>query len=95
MLKLRDNCRYALVVPTSMGIGKNENYINQLESSSFIVPSDVLFQIIDALEIKPEEFFAEDYKNYQTKKELLNLLDEVINAVPMEKITKLLNSLKR
>ncbi|MBQ8522562.1 MAG: helix-turn-helix transcriptional regulator [Clostridia bacterium] len=79
----------------SLSIGKSENYINQLESFDFIVPSDVLLQIIDNLGITPEEFFAEDYKNYKTKKAILNLLEEITNSVSNDKIVELLNSLKK
>lgn len=79
----------------SLSIGKSENYINQLESFDFIVPSDVLLKIIDNLGITPEEFFAEDYKNYKTKKAILSLLEEITNSVSNEKIIELLNSLKK
>jgi len=79
----------------SLNIGKSENYINQLESFDFIVPSDVLLQIIDNLGITPEEFFADDYKNYKTKKAILNLLEEITNSVSEDKIAALLNSLKK
>ena len=79
----------------SLSLGKNENYINQLESSSFIVPSDVLLQIIDNLGVTPEEFFAEDYKNYKTRKNVLSLLEDVVNNVSEDKIEALLKSLKK
>ena len=79
----------------SLSVGKNENYINQLESLSFIVPTDILLNIIDNLGITPEEFFAEDYKNYKTKQISLKLLEQIVNSVPKEKIDELLNSLKK
>ena len=79
----------------SLNIGKSENYISKLECLDFIVPSDVLLKIIDNLGISPENFFADDYKNYQAKKDILNLLDEIINSVSEKKITTLLNSLKK
>lgn len=79
----------------SISVGKNENYINQLESLSFVVPTDILLNIIDNLDIKPEEFFAEDYKNYKTKKAVLSLLEEITKSVSNDKIIELLNSLKK
>jgi len=79
----------------SLRINKNDAYVSKLECLDFIVPTDVLLQIIDNLGITPEEFFAEDYKNYQTKKNVLILLEEVANNVPQEKIIALLNSLKK
>lgn len=79
----------------SLNIGKSENYISKLECLDFIVPSDVLLKIIDNLGVNPEEFFAEDYKNYKTRKNVLSLLEDVANCVSQEKIIDLLNSLKK
>lgn len=79
----------------SLNVGKNENYINQLESLSFVVPTDILLNIIDNLGITPEEFFAEDYKNYKTKQITIKLLEQIVNSVPKEKIIELLNTLKK
>ena len=79
----------------SLKIGKSENYISKLECFDFIIPSDVLLKIIDNLGIKPEEFFAKDYKNYQAKKNILNLLKDIANYIPQENIVSLLNSLKK
>lgn len=79
----------------SLSIGKSENYISKFECLDFIVPSDVLLQIIDNLGVTPEEFFAEDYKNYKTNKAVLSLLEEISNSVSSEKFIELLNSLKK
>ena len=79
----------------SSRINKSENYINRLEYLNFNLPLKVLLDIIKALEITPEEFFAEDYKNYKTKKAILGLLEEISNSVSNEKIVELLNSLKK
>lgn len=79
----------------SLRINKNEAYINKLECFDFNLPTPVLLDIINALEVTPEEFFAEDYKNYKTKKAILNLLEEITNSVSNEKIVELLNSLKK
>lgn len=79
----------------SLSIGKNANYINQLESLAFIIPADTLLVIIDNLGITPAEFFAEDYKNYKTKKSILNLLEDIANNISQDKITELLSSLKQ
>ncbi|MBQ7797775.1 MAG: helix-turn-helix transcriptional regulator [Clostridia bacterium] len=79
----------------SLSLGKSENYISKLECLDFIVPSDILLKIINNLGIMPEEFFAEDYKNYKTKKAILSLLEDIAKCVPEEKIIELLNSLKK
>lgn len=79
----------------SLSIGKSENYISKFECLDFIASTDVLLSIIDNLGVTPEEFFAEDYKNYSAKKHLLNLLEDVVNSVPEDKIKALLTSLKK
>ncbi len=79
----------------SLNIGKSGNYISKLECLDFTLPTPMLLTIIDNLGIKPEEFFAEDYKNYKDKKNLLNLLEDVIKYVPEDTISNLLNSLKK
>ena len=66
-----------------------------MEYLNFNLPTSVLIDIINALEIKPEEFFAEDYKNYKTKKAVLSLLEEITKSVSNDKIIELLNSLKK
>ena len=79
----------------SARINKSENYINRLDYLNFNLPTSVLIDIINALEVKPEEFFAEDYKNYKSKRVVINLLEEVLSSAPQETITALLNSLKK
>ena len=58
----------------SLRLGKHEGYINKLESKDFNLPTYMLLDIIEALEITPAEFFADDYANYENDKEILDLL---------------------
>ena len=58
----------------SLRLGKHEGYINKLESKDFNLPTYMLLDIIEALEITPDEFFADDYANYENDKEILDLL---------------------
>ncbi|MCM1306904.1 MAG: helix-turn-helix transcriptional regulator [Bacteroides sp.] len=58
----------------SLRIGKSDTYINQIEGRNFTISLPVLFDIIDALELSCEEFFADNYANYHQDKEILNLL---------------------
>ena len=58
----------------SLRLGKHEGYINKLESKDFNLPTYMLLDIIEALEITPAEFFADDYSNYENDKEILDLL---------------------
>ncbi len=78
----------------SYDIDKSYNYINKLESLNFNPPMSVILDIINALDISPEEFFAEDYKNYSLNKKISNLLKSIINSVPSEDIAELINELK-
>ena len=79
----------------SLSIGKSGNYISKLECLDFTLPTPVLLEIIDVLEVSAEEFFAEDYKHYNDKKALLSLLEEVVKNVPEQAISNLLNSLRK
>lgn len=77
-------------VELSMRIGMHESYINKLESKAFNLPVEMLLRIIEALEITPQIFFAENYANFETD-------DEIVSAVkklPPEKKTALLKFLQ-
>ena len=78
----------------SLRIFKNETYINRLEYLNFNLPVTVLMEIIDALGITPDEFFAKDYKNYSKKEKLLNLLTDLISDLPKNKLDNLIDFIK-
>lgn len=61
----------------SLLIDKEQSYINKLESYDFTPSLKVLFKIIDALEITPEEFFAEDYLTYKNDRDLLEKIKKL------------------
>ncbi|MDR1917504.1 MAG: helix-turn-helix domain-containing protein [Christensenellaceae bacterium] len=66
----------------SLRIGKHDTYINTLESKDFNLPVNALLEIIDALGITCEEFFANDFSNFQKNKavsEMNNWLERNIN----------------
>ena len=63
----------------SLRLGKHEGYINKLESKDFNLPTYMLLDIIEALEITPAEFFADGYANYARDKEILGLRKTVSN----------------
>lgn len=75
----------------SLRIGKHEGYINKLESKDFNLPTKMLLEIIDALEIKPSEFFAENYQTYKIDNEL----KELINNIPFSKRQSMIDFLKK
>lgn len=57
----------------SLKIFKNRAYINHLESGKFSIKTSILSDIIDALNIPCEKFFAENYREYELDKEILQL----------------------
>ena len=75
----------------SLRIGKHEGYINKLESKDFNLPTTMLLEIINALEIEPSEFFAENYQTYKIDKEL----NEIINSIPLNKKQSMIDFLKK
>ncbi|MBQ7880849.1 MAG: helix-turn-helix transcriptional regulator [Clostridia bacterium] len=79
----------------SLQIGKNYNYINRLEYLDFNLSSTVLFDIIKALGITTEEFFATDYINYSTKKELCDAIIDAVKSVPKDKLSNLIDKIQK
>lgn len=77
----------------SLQIGKNYNYINRLEYLDFNLSTSVLFDIIKALGITAEEFFATDYVNYHTNKELFDAVINTVKSVPKEKLSNLIDKI--
>ncbi len=63
----------------SLRIEKHEGYINKLESKDFNLPTNMLLKIINALNITPAEFFADNYISYKNDKEILDLLKSMPN----------------
>jgi transcriptional regulator with XRE-family HTH domain len=75
----------------SLRIGKHDTYINKLESKDFNLPVQVLLEIIDALGLTCEEFFADNFINYRKDEEVTNLLNNATN----EQKTAVMTLLKR
>ena len=59
----------------SLRIGKAEDYISKLESRNFNLPTFVLLEILNALEVEANEFFSKDYKNYVVNKRIVNAIE--------------------
>ena len=72
-------------------IGKHAGYINKLELEDFNLPTTMLLNIISALEVEEEEFFAKNYKTYYIDKDLYN----TIIKLPEEKKKSLSDFLKK
>lgn len=74
----------------SDAIDKSENYINRLENVGINLPITVLLEIINALEISPEEFFSSNFRTYRNDNELYNLIKDM----PEDKKQSLTNFIK-
>lgn len=75
----------------SLRIDKHDGYINKLESLDFNLPTSVLLEIIESLEITPEEFFAENYQTFKKDEELLAL----IKSLPQSKKDSLIDFIQK
>ncbi len=75
----------------SLRLGKHDGYINKLESSNFNLPTSMLLEIISALSITPEEFFADNFIDYNYDKEILYLLKNM----PLNKKESLITLIKQ
>lgn len=75
----------------SLRLGKHDGYINKLESKDFNLPTQMLLEIIEVLEITPAEFFADNYADYKKNKEIL----ELIENMPSEKKSGLIAFIKK
>lgn len=75
----------------SLTIGKSESYINRLEARPFNIPVTTMLDILSALEVEPEEFFAANYKTFKRDNELYNL----IAAMPNDKKENLIQFIKK
>lgn len=61
----------------SLRLGKNDCYINKIESSQFVPPIDMLLQIIECCNSTPEEFFHRDLLAYQKDRTLLDYFSKL------------------
>lgn len=61
----------------SLRLGKNDCYINKIESSQFVPPIDMLLQIIECCNSTPEEFFHRDLLSYQKDRTLLDYFSKL------------------
>ncbi|MBQ7978048.1 MAG: helix-turn-helix transcriptional regulator [Clostridia bacterium] len=75
----------------SLRVGKHEGYINKLECQDFNLPTEMLLEIVEALEVEPEEFFSKNYQNYKIDKVLYDL----IMALPQKKKESIIELLQK
>ena len=75
----------------SLRIGKHEGYINKLESKDFNLPTTMLLKIIEALQVSPQEFFADNYGSMRSDDELYSL----IRDLPLKKKELIIDLIKQ
>ena len=61
----------------SLRIGKAEDYISKLESRIFNLPTFVLLDILNVLDVDYNEFFSKDYKNYVVNERIINAIENL------------------
>lgn len=61
----------------SLRIGKAEDYISKLESRNFNLPTFVLLDILNVLDVDYNEFFSKDYKNYVVNERIMNAIENL------------------
>lgn len=74
----------------SLRIGKNETYINRLESKSFNLSITALLEIIDALNVTCDEFFADNFMTYKKDKKI----DSIFKDLSPENKDMIINLIK-
>ena len=75
----------------SLRIGKHEGYINKLESKDFNLPTTMLLKIIEALQVSPQEFFADNYGSVRMDDELYFLIKDL----PLKKKELIIDLIKQ
>lgn len=79
----------------SVRIGKNESYINRMESKKDFLPTiETLMDIVEECNSSLEEFFYRDIDDYKSDKKIIDLL-EGINEKQKDAIVTILKGLKR
>ena len=74
----------------SLMLGKNSSYISKLEANAFVISTPALYEILNVLQVSPQEFFATNYHTYSINVELINLIEKL----PIEKREYLIKFLK-
>lgn len=68
----------------SLRIGKHETYINKLECTDFNLPLAAFLEILKALNVGLDEFFAINYTTFNNDKDIIRRLQAFLGqlAIP-------------
>lgn len=75
----------------SLMLGKSESYFYKIERHDVILSVPMLLEILEALELKTEEFFYDDFSNYEKDRNIL----EITKSLSKEEFEALVILLKR
>ncbi len=72
-------------------LGNSDTYFYKVEDGSIILNMPKFLEILETLEITPEEFFYKDFENYKRDKEIL----KITKSLSKEELEALVILLKR
>lgn len=72
-------------------LGNSDTYFYKVEDGSIILNLPKFLEILDTLDVKPEEFFYADFDSYKRDKEIL----EITKPLSKEELEALVILLKR
>ena len=77
----------------SLMVGKSTSYISKFEMGEINLPSELLFDIISACGVTPEEFFYENEQDYEKNKLLFQKFKKLSDE-NKDLIMRLMDNLK-
>ena len=77
----------------SLMVGKSASYISKFEMGEINIPSELLFDIISACGVTPEEFFFENEQDYEKNKLLFQKFKKLSDE-NKDLIMRLMDNLK-
>lgn len=75
----------------SLRIGKSPQYVAQLESGRIVLTVEKLLQILEVCEFPIERFFSKNIADYNTDKEL----EDLIESLPTNKKKNIIEFIKK
>jgi len=74
-------------------LGNSDTYFYKIENGSIILTLPKFLEVLDALEVTPEEFFWQDLQKYEEQKNLIKNFEK-LSSESKETILKLISNLK-
>ena len=77
----------------SLRMGKSPGYMTKFEAGGINLPADVLFDILEILNVSKEEFFSQDPEKFEREKKFINKFRN-LSSENQELIFNIMESLK-